>query len=115
MDHGKNDLGSRWKREKVRWVAHAYTNSRHETVYPAASAERGQPAPPARAAERGSAPQPDPHLRPRRLWENHAGQGMGRGNRATGSLAITGRRGERPHTLSDIPCRCFADDSASHW
>jgi hypothetical protein len=36
--HGKNDLGSRWRREKVRWVAHAYANSRHETVYPSASA-----------------------------------------------------------------------------
>ena len=49
-------------------------HSRHETVYPATSAERGQPSPPDRAAERGSAPQTDPHRCPRWLWENHAGQ-----------------------------------------
>src|ERR1700726_3559211 len=52
----------------------ADANFSHETIYPTASAERGQPPPPARAAERGSAPQTDPHFCSCRLWENHAGQ-----------------------------------------
>ena len=37
--------------------------------------------------------QTDPHLCPRRLWQNHAGQRMGRRLRATGRLAVAGRRG----------------------
>src|SRR2546423_5388281 len=115
MGDGKNDLGSHWRREKVRWVAHAYANSRHETVYPSASAERGHPPPADRAAERGSAPQPDPHRCPRWLWENHAGQRMGGWLRPAGGLAVAGRRGERPDTLSDVPGRCFTDDCAYHW
>src|SRR5437868_3009481 len=83
-------------------------NSRYETVYPSASAERGQPSPPARAAERGSAPQTDPHLGPRWLWQNHAGQPMARRRPSTDRLAVTGRRGERPRTLSDVPRGCVA-------
>ena len=54
-----------------------YAHFSHETVYPPASAERCPPPAPDRAAERGSAPQTDPHLCPRWLWENHAGQRMG--------------------------------------
>src|SRR5690348_15134786 len=77
----------------------------HETVSPSASAERGQPPPPDRAAQRGAAPQTDPHLSPRWLWENHARQRMGQGNRATDRLALPGRRGERPYPLSDVPRR----------
>src|SRR5437879_3444748 len=87
-------------------------NSRHETVYPSASASRCPAPPPTRAAERGSAPQTDPHRCPRRLWENHAGQRMGGWLRPAGGLAVAGQRGERPYTLSDVPRRCFADDCA---
>src|SRR5437660_9560399 len=90
-------------------------NFSHETVSPSASAERCQPPPPARAAERGAAPQADPHRCPRRLWENHAGQRMGGWVRPAGGLAVAGRRGERPDTLSDVPGRCFTDDCAYHW
>ena len=50
-------------------MSYVYAHSRHETVYPAASAERGQPPPPARTAERGALPQPDPHLCSCQLWE----------------------------------------------
>src|SRR5713101_1401796 len=64
MGQGRNDLGSCWRRKKVRWVAHAYANSRHETVCPSASASRSDPTPPDRAAERGSAPHTDPHRCP---------------------------------------------------
>src|SRR5690349_15718249 len=71
--------------------------------------------PPARAAERGSAPQADPHRCPRWLWENYTGQRMGGWLRPAGGLAVAGRRGERPDTLSDVPGRCFTDDCAYHW
>ena len=37
--------------------------------------------------------QADPHLCPRWLWQNHAGQRMGRRLRAAGRLAVAGRRG----------------------
>src|SRR5438876_12095530 len=68
-------------------------HSRHETVYPATSTERGQPPSPARAAERGSAAQTDPHRCPCWPWENHAAQLMGRWLRATrtkGSHGVAG-------------------------
>ena len=38
-------------------------------------------------------PQVDTCLRPGWLWQNHAGQRMGRRLRATGRLAVAGRRG----------------------
>src|SRR5437868_1856331 len=94
---------------------YVYAHSRHETVYPSASAERGHPPPPDRAAERGSAAQTDPHRCPCWLWENHAAQRMGRRLRPAGGLAVAGQRGERPNTLFDVPRRCFADDCAYHW
>src|SRR2546426_5785936 len=94
---------------------YVYAHSRHETVYPSASAERSPAPPPARAAERGSAPQTDPPGCPRWLWENHAGQRMGGWLRPAGGLAVAGQRGERPDTLFDVPRRCFADDCAYHW
>src|SRR5947209_15050088 len=111
---------SGWKKRSGKWLEERASdaNFSHETVSPSASAERGQPPPPARAAERGAAPQTDPHRCPRWLWENHAGQRMGRGNRATEGpyrLAVAGRRGERPHTLSDVPGRCFTDDCGQYW
>src|SRR6516165_5002659 len=87
----------------------------HETVSPSTSTECGQPPPSARAAQRGAAPQTDPHLCPCRLWENHAGQLMGRLQRSAGGLAVAGRRGERPDTLSNVPGRCVTDDCAYHW
>src|SRR5947209_12128592 len=68
-------------------------NFSHETVSPSASTERGQPPTPHRSAQRGSAPQTDPHRCPCWLWKNHAGQCMGRGNRATKGpyrLAVAG-------------------------
>src|SRR6266581_2827624 len=34
---------------------------------------------------------------------------------ATGRLAVTGRRGERPRPLSDVPRRCFADACGDSW
>ena len=55
-------------------LSYVYAHSRYEIVYPAASAQRGQPSPPARAAQRVAAPQTDPHLGPCRLWQNYAGQ-----------------------------------------
>jgi len=67
---------------------YVYAHSRHETVYPSASAERGHPPPPDRAAERGAAPQTDPHRCPCWLWENHAGQRMGGWLRPASGLAI---------------------------
>src|SRR6266540_1154812 len=30
-------------------------------------------------------------------------------------LAVAGRRGERPHPLSDLPRRCVADDCGDDW
>ena len=46
-----------------------------------------------RATERGPTRKTDTHLGLRRLWENHASQRMGRKLRATGCLAVFGRRG----------------------
>src|SRR5207249_7457027 len=84
-----------WGKRPGKWLEERESdaNSRHETVSPSASTERGQPPPPDRAAERGSAPQTDPHLCPRWLWENHVGQPMACRLPATGSLAVAGRRG----------------------
>ena len=67
-------------------------------------------------------PRPRPKVvsRPRllerlNLWQNHTGQRMGRGNRAAGGLAVIGRRGERPGTLSDPPRGRFAEACACRW
>src|SRR6266576_857314 len=83
---------SRWKKRPGKSLEERESdaNFSHETVSPSASTERGQPPPPARAAERGSAPQTDPHLCPRWLWENHAGQCMGGWLRPAGGLAVAG-------------------------
>src|SRR5437899_9399126 len=92
---GKKEEKKKASRPGRKRSRHADAHSRHETVYPPASAERGQPSPPDRAAERGSAPQADSHLCSCWLWENHAGQRMGRGNRAIKGpyrLAVAGRR-----------------------
>src|SRR5713101_9434006 len=40
---------------------------------------------------------------------------MGRRVPATGRLAVTGRRGERSHALSDVPRGCSADDCGHDW
>ena len=54
-------------------------------------------------------PQADPRLRCRRLWQNYAGQRMGRRLQATGRVAVAGRRGQRPHPLSGLSHRGVAD------
>ena len=61
-------------------LTRAHANPGHQALCPPASA-KGRPAPPAGgAAERGPLcePQADPHLCPRRLWQDHASQRMGR-------------------------------------
>jgi len=40
---------------------------------------------------------------------------MGRRLPATDRLAVPGRRGERPHPLSDVPRRCVADACGDDW
>ena len=67
-------------RGTVEWI-YAYANLSHETLHPPALGPKLCAARADRAAERGSlcGPQADPHLCPRRLWQNHAGQRMGLG------------------------------------
>ena len=69
-----------WGKRPGKWLEERASdaNSGHETISPSASAESGPPPPLDRAAERGPPPQTDPHLRPRRFWQDHAGQRMDR-------------------------------------
>src|SRR4051794_1715043 len=94
---------------------YVHTAAYHKTVCSPTPVERGPALPPDRAAERGSAPQADPDLCSGRLWENHARRRMGRRVRAAGRLAVVGCRGERRGTLSDVSCRCGADDCTDAW
>src|SRR5579859_2609122 len=70
------------------YLDHADATSCHEALCSAASGEPCPSTSPDRATERGVAPQADPHLRARRLWQDHARRRLADQLRTTVRLAI---------------------------
>ena len=91
-----------------------YANLSDKTVHPPATAQSCAPPALDRATQRRSAAQSDCDLSASRLWQNLAGQRMGR-RPGWRSLAVARRRGWGAAPLAHPPHRSVANTCAEFW